>query len=111
MVKVFKALGEPTRLRLVKLMSVQELCVCEIEELTGMNQPRISQHLRVLKEAGIVSERREAQLSFVSLSPGFSDFLSQFQAFLKAPLHMVPDFEAEAAQFARMGASFRARNC
>ncbi|MGE5390437.1 MAG: ArsR/SmtB family transcription factor [Deltaproteobacteria bacterium] len=64
---ILKALGEPTRLKIVKFLSIQELCVCELEAILGMSQPRVSQHLRVLKQAGIVKERKERQKSYFSL--------------------------------------------
>jgi ArsR family transcriptional regulator len=57
----FKALGEPTRLRIIKLLSEKELCVCELEHIMRISQPRISQHLKVLKQTGLVCERREGQ--------------------------------------------------
>lgn len=56
MATTFKALGEPTRLKIVKLLSVQELCVCELEAVLNISQPRVSQHLKVLRVAGIVRE-------------------------------------------------------
>lgn len=46
----FKTLGEPTRLRMVRLLAQVELRVCELEEMLKISQPRISQHLRVLKQ-------------------------------------------------------------
>ena len=65
---VLKALGEPTRLKIVKFLSMQELCVCELEAILDMSQPRVSQHLRVLKQAGIIKERKERQKSYFSLA-------------------------------------------
>ncbi|MFZ5899221.1 MAG: ArsR/SmtB family transcription factor, partial [Bacillota bacterium] len=53
-----KALGEPTRLKILRLLHERELCVCEIAEVLQMSQPRISQHLKVLRQAGLVSERK-----------------------------------------------------
>lgn len=64
---ILKALGEPTRLKIVKFLSMQELCVCELEAILDMSQPRVSQHLRVLKQTGIVRERKERQKSYFSL--------------------------------------------
>ncbi|MDK2823385.1 MAG: hypothetical protein PWQ67_958 [Clostridia bacterium] len=55
----FKALGEPTRLRIVKMLSLRSMCVCELSEVLDMLQPRVSQHLKILKEAGIVRESKE----------------------------------------------------
>lgn len=82
--KVFKALGEPTRLKIIKMLSVQGLCVCELSETLGMLQPRVSQHLKILKEAGLISEKKEGYWVYYSLDKkkmddvwnGFKDFLS-----------------------------------
>jgi ArsR family transcriptional regulator, arsenate/arsenite/antimonite-responsive transcriptional repressor len=61
MLKVFKALSEETRLRIIKLLDQGELCVCDIVAALGMSQPKVSFHLNVLKEAGLVSDRRQGK--------------------------------------------------
>ena len=61
---MFKALGEPTRLKILKLLAVKDLCVCDLEEIMQASQPRISQHLKVLKQARLVNERREGSAEF-----------------------------------------------
>jgi ArsR family transcriptional regulator len=82
--KFFKALGEPTRIKILKLIAEREMCVCELMEVLDMNQPRISQHLKVLKEAGVVSERKQAQWSYYSLCcEDFHNFVEAFVAFIK----------------------------
>lgn len=58
-VTIFKALADETRLRVLKLLGRGELCVCEIAAALALEQPRLSFHLRILKEAGIVSVRRQ----------------------------------------------------
>jgi ArsR family transcriptional regulator, arsenate/arsenite/antimonite-responsive transcriptional repressor len=56
----FPALADPTRLRcLLLLASEGELCVCELTHALDVSQPKISRHLATLREAGIVSDRRE----------------------------------------------------
>ena len=57
----FKALADPARLRLVALCGVAECSVSELTEVTGLSQPRVSQHLKALREAGIVTARADAQ--------------------------------------------------
>ncbi|MGI4831028.1 MAG: ArsR/SmtB family transcription factor [Janthinobacterium lividum] len=59
MERFFQALGDNTRLRLLNLMSSQELCVCYFVEILGQAQPKISRHLAYLRSAGIVAARRE----------------------------------------------------
>ena len=60
-VKLCKALGEPTRLKILRLLAIRPMYVCELNVVLDMSQPRISQHLRVLKEAGLLGETREAR--------------------------------------------------
>lgn len=59
--RLFRALADPTRLRLINLMAGQELCVCYFIEVIGAPQPKISRHLAYLRRAGIVSARREGK--------------------------------------------------
>ena len=58
-VKLFAALADPTRLRLLNLMDGREVCVCYFVEILQQGQPKISRHLAYLRGAGIVSARRE----------------------------------------------------
>ena len=58
-VKIFKALADETRLKIVDFLKDGEKCVCEIIPMTGKSQPGISQHLRILSEAGILKSRKE----------------------------------------------------
>ena len=57
----FRALADPTRLRLIHLMSEQEICVCYFIEIIGAPQPKISRHLAYLRRAGLVAARREGK--------------------------------------------------
>lgn len=59
--RFFQALGDNTRLRLLNLMGDQELCVCYFVEILGQSQPKISRHLAYLRNAGIVSARRDGK--------------------------------------------------
>ena len=58
MSRLFKALGDETRLRIVALLSHGELCVCHLEAALSLAQPTASRHLGVLRAAGIVDTRR-----------------------------------------------------
>lgn len=59
--RLFRALADPTRLRLVHLMADREICVCYFVEVIDAPQPKISRHLAYLRQAGIVSARREGK--------------------------------------------------
>ena len=56
-----KALADETRLRIFTLLTRQELCVCEIEDMLNLSQSLVSNHLAVLRQAGLVKARRDAE--------------------------------------------------
>jgi ArsR family transcriptional regulator len=57
----FRALADPTRLRLLNLIAGREVCVCYFVEILGVSQPKISRHLAYLRRAGLVSARRDGK--------------------------------------------------
>ena len=59
--KMLKAISDPKRLRIVDMLSCGELCACEILEEFHITQPTLSHDMRVLVEAGIVTDRREGK--------------------------------------------------
>lgn len=59
--QLFRAMADPTRLRLINLMAEQEICVCYFIEVIGAPQPKISRHLAYLRRAGIVAARRDGK--------------------------------------------------
>jgi len=61
MERFFQALGDNTRLRLLNLMGDQEICVCYFVEILNQPQPKISRHLAYLRNAGIVTTRRDGK--------------------------------------------------
>jgi len=67
---VFAALADPTRVRILDLLNRRERSVGELVEQFELTQPAISQHLRVLKEAGLVASRADAQRRVYSINPG-----------------------------------------
>lgn len=60
-VRLFKALGDPTRLRIIKLLENGELCVCQLTAVLKMGQSRISRHLAILKKAGLIADRKQGK--------------------------------------------------
>src|SRR4029077_7062273 len=65
----FQALSDPTRVDIVRLLSHGEQCVCDLQDALDAAQSRLSFHLRVLKEAGLVTDRREGRWSYYTLVP------------------------------------------
>jgi ubiquinone/menaquinone biosynthesis C-methylase UbiE/DNA-binding transcriptional ArsR family regulator len=64
-----KTLSDPTRMRLLALVMREELSVAELQEILGMGQSRISSQLALLRQAGLVTDRREGKKAFYSLRP------------------------------------------
>jgi len=99
--KAFKALGEPTRLKIIKMLSLQGMCVCELSEVLDMLQPRVSQHLKILKDAELVTENKEGYFVCYTLNKEeLDDLWKDFSAFLEADVTSLPGYEKESA---RMG--------
>jgi DNA-binding transcriptional ArsR family regulator len=67
-VDVFRALADPTRLKILECVKNGEKCICEIIPYTGKSQPNISQHIKVLKTAGLVDERRDGTRILIKVS-------------------------------------------
>src|ERR1700727_1807187 len=65
--RLFAALADRTRLRLLNLMNGREVCVCYFVEILKQSQPKISRHLAYLRNAGIVSARREGKWMHYSI--------------------------------------------
>lgn len=84
--QVLKLLGDKTRLTIISLLNKQECCVCELVELFDMSQPSISQHLRKLKDAGLIQEERRGQWIHYSLNK-----TSEFYPLIKDVLLHVHD--------------------
>ncbi len=59
--RIFRALSDPTRIRILRLLRDRDLCVCELMHVLSMEQSRISHQLRVLRDAGLVEDRREGR--------------------------------------------------
>ncbi|MDQ1275155.1 MAG: ArsR family transcriptional regulator, lead/cadmium/zinc/bismuth-responsive transcriptional [Euryarchaeota archaeon] len=67
-VSLFKVLADPTRLRILKALEVQSLCVCVLVEATDQKHSALSYHLKLLKEAGLVDSRRERSFQIYDLT-------------------------------------------
>ncbi|MCY6370594.1 ArsR/SmtB family transcription factor [Clostridium ganghwense] len=65
--KIFKALSEPNRLKIIDILSCGEKCACDILENFEFTQPTLSHHMKVLMECGLVESRKEGLWSYYSL--------------------------------------------
>jgi ubiquinone/menaquinone biosynthesis C-methylase UbiE len=67
--EIFRALADPTRLRIVNLLRAMELSVGELAQVLGQSQPRVSRHVRILIDAGLAERRKEGSWVFLNLGP------------------------------------------
>ncbi|MGY4689420.1 ArsR/SmtB family transcription factor [Salibacterium sp. K-3] len=82
---ILKLLGDKTRLTMTALLMEGECCVCEFTEIFDMSQPSISQHLRKLRDAGIVLETRRGQWVFYSLNTE-----NELYPLVESVIHQIP---------------------
>ena len=75
----FKAIGDPTRLRLLSLIAAHdggEACVCDLNEPLSLSQPTISHHLKVLVDAGLLTRSKRGTWSYYAIVPGSLEMLA-----------------------------------
>lgn len=66
--KVFKALADSTRLRILGLLSIREMCVCEVMAALNLTQPTASHHLGILENAELVKDRKQGKWVFYGIA-------------------------------------------
>jgi ArsR family transcriptional regulator len=74
-VMLFHALSDVTRLSIIEILRGEERCVCELQDELAAAQSRLSFHLRVLKDAGLITDRREGRWSYYRIVPAALDEL------------------------------------
>ncbi len=84
--RVFKALADPTRVRILGLLAAGEVCVCHLHESLRLSQPLVSRHLAYLRRAGLVETRKEGLWVHYRLAPVGDDVT---QTLLDAVYHCV----------------------
>ncbi|MGB8001569.1 MAG: metalloregulator ArsR/SmtB family transcription factor [Anaerobacillus sp.] len=95
---VLKLLGDKTRLTIMGLLKSGECCVCEFVEVLQMSQPSISQHLRKLRDAGIVKERRSGQWIFYSLN-----MTHEAYSMIESVLALIPEQQNKLTELENKG--------
>jgi ubiquinone/menaquinone biosynthesis C-methylase UbiE len=99
--KYLRALSDPTRLRIVALLEKDELSVNELQEITRMGQSRISTHLGLLQDSGMVQSRREGKRAFYKLGQGNGN-LSQFVHLAIKGAHELPEHAGDQINLKRI---------
>ena len=102
-VKLFKALADETRLRILNLLCRRELCVCQIVEALRIGQSKASRHLATLRHAGLVTDRREGLWMYYSLSDPSQKLQRQVIDWLKRAEDEVPTGAADLEALSHLG--------
>jgi ArsR family transcriptional regulator len=100
--KSLRALSDPTRLRIVALLEKDELSVNELQEITRMGQSRISTHLALLLESGLVQSRREGKRTFYKLSPQKNGTPAEFVKLAIAGAAELPEYPGDLLNLKRV---------
>lgn len=83
--RLFRALGDETRLRLIDRLREGEQCVCDLTDELETGQSRLSFHLKTLKDAGVVTDRRAGRWVYYALNPEMFEVLEGIVGDLKPP--------------------------
>ena len=92
---LFRALADPTRLRLLNLMGEQEICVCYFVDVLKTSQPKISRHLAYLRRARIVAARREGKWMHYRLNEPPDEHATRIFREVRASLAEHPEFQRD----------------
>lgn len=84
-IKAFKALSDPTRLRIFLLLMERDLCVCELTFVLKMSQSRVSHQLRLLRDADLVEDKRDGRWIIYTIPQGVKENLAPFVQRLAGP--------------------------
>jgi ubiquinone/menaquinone biosynthesis C-methylase UbiE/DNA-binding transcriptional ArsR family regulator len=102
--KALRALADPTRLRIVALLEQEELAVAELQEITRLGQSRISTHLGLLAETGLLSARRDGKRTFYRLNPQTGPQREELARLAMRGARELPEHEADAVNLRRVAA-------
>jgi len=93
-IRVMKALSDPSRVKIIKMLQHKRMCVCEMKEALGIAQPSVSKHLKILEDAGLVECQKDGQWVNYYLSDGRkSPYVSSLMGNLRHWLEKEPGIE------------------
>jgi len=69
-INVMKALSDPNRVRIIKILQLNDLCVCELQQLLSIPQPAVSKHMKVLEKAGMVKGSKDGLWVYYAINYG-----------------------------------------
>lgn len=74
--KIFKAMADRNRIRILKMLEVKPMCVCEVTEVLGVAQSSVSRHLAILRDAGLVIDEKDGMWVIYCLSTNTDDVIA-----------------------------------
>lgn len=87
LVNFFKAMGEDTRVKILTMLLKEEMCICELIDELGLSQSAVSHHMKILKQADLVNDRRDGKWTFYSINKdGFATHLAGLQENFVIPI-------------------------
>jgi len=109
MAKLFRALADPNRLRIVNILSERGVCVCDLQSVLDLPQPFISRHLAYLRRVGLVRDRREGPRVCYSMASD-SPATQALRAFLRDVLPSSETFQADLKVLSNLESSGRLKS-
>lgn len=95
-VKIYKALADKNRIRIIKMLESRELCVCEIKDILNLANSTVSKHLSILREVDLITDRKDGkwvyfQLNDDSYHPTISTILNHLKNHLNTEIEILND--------------------
>src|ERR1700687_4471271 len=100
--KSLRALSDPTRLRIIALLEREEISVNELQQITRMGQSRISTHLGLLQETGLLQSRRDGKRTFYKLNGDGDTLGGEFLRLATRGAREMSDYEADQINLKRI---------
>jgi len=97
--EVLKAMGEPTRIRLLNLLRIGDICVCDLQAVLRVSQPNVSRHLAALRHVGLVNYTRKGLRIIYSLAPASTAQMSALHDLLHRCCPLEPLLEQDIVRF------------
>ncbi|ROL59046.1 ArsR family transcriptional regulator [Bacteroidetes/Chlorobi group bacterium ChocPot_Mid] len=89
-IKIFKALSDRNRLRILLMLTKKKLCVCEIQDILGITVSTVSKHLSILRDIGFIVDNKEGKWVYYSLNTASKDLILN-QVMLVLPFYLNDD--------------------
>jgi ArsR family transcriptional regulator len=98
---MFRAFSDRTRLRLLNLLRGGETCVCDLVDVLGLPQPKVSRHLAYLRRAGLVTARKDGYWQHYTLAPATTEFHKSLLNCLSCCFQSVPELAKDTEKLGR----------